>query len=328
MILSTSSGMEGMLISDPDMLTPSFRGLVMSWVYRSMVVGNGENNLLTNERHAVVYLARKVDSGRWMPRFLASLQAYSSGQSYDLIVILKGYREGEVPDYLRNFVAPGLKRVITMSFDDSRFSTEAFFSVAERFDHDFFLFFVSSARVLGPSWLKHMFAPLLDKNTQLVGASSGFESLDLDTPYPNPSIRTNGFVMRRADWLSLERGDLSVRYGGNLFEAGPNSMTKQVLRRGGKILLVDRDGKTYPPQAWRDSATFRLSRQEKLLIADKRTDEFELALPRKRRRLVALNWGADVPVSTAPAPVVLVRRVLALVQMLYWSAFGRWLIRR
>lgn len=293
-----------------------------------MVMGNGENKLLTNMRHAVVYLARKVDSGRWMPRFLASLRAYPSGQPYDLIVILKGYRESDVPDYLRHFAAPGLEQVLTMSFDDSRFSTEAFFAAAEQFNYDAFLFFVSSARVLGPDWVRHMFSPLLDGNAKLVGASSGFETLDLDTPYPNPSIRTNGFAMCRVDWLSLERGDLSIRYGGNLFEAGPNSMTKQVLRRGGKILLVDRDGSTYPLEAWRDSATFRLSRQEKLLFADKRTDQFDLALPRKRRRLAALNWGLDVPVVTVPAPIVFLQRALVLAQMLYWRALGRWLIRR
>lgn len=283
---------------------------------------------MTEQRCAVVYLARKVDGSRWMPRFLASLQAHAPGRPYDLVVILKGHAEGEVPPCLRAFRAPGLDRVLTLTFDDSRFATEAFFAAAERFDHDAFLFFVSSARVLTPGWAGLMFRPLLGGEARLVGASSGFESLDGDTPYPNPSIRTTGFAMRRADWLALTRDDLSVRYGGNLFEAGPQSMTKQVLAQGGGVLVVGRNGQTYPPERWRNSATFRLSRQENLLFSDNRTDQFALARPAKRRRLVAANWGEGVPVVPVSTPTVYLRRIAAAGQRLWWRALGPWLISR
>lgn len=284
--------------------------------------------MVAEKRCAVVYLARKVDGMRWMPRFLASLKAHPSGQTYDLIVILKGHADGELPACLRGFRAPGLGQKLTMAFDDTGFATEAFFAAAERFDHEAFLFFVSSARVLAPDWASKVFQPLLDGRAMLVGASSGLESLDSTTPYPNPSIRTTGFAMRRVDWLALNRGDLSIRYGGNLFEAGPQSMTKQVLRQGGGVLLVGRDGQTFPPEAWQLSATFRLSRQENLLFADNRTDQFDLARPAKRRRLVAVNWGEGVPMLPVPTPVVYLRRVRAMCQRLWWRALGRWLISR
>jgi hypothetical protein len=283
---------------------------------------------LTVKRCAVVYLARKVDGCRWMPRFLASLKAQASGRPYDLIVILKGHADGEIPSCLRGFRAPGLERVLTMTFDDSRFATEAFFAAAERFDHDAFLFFVSSAHVLAPDWADLMFQPLLSGRARLVGASSGFESLDGDTPYPNPSIRTTGFAMERADWLALERGNLSVRYGGNLFEAGLRSMTKQVLAQGGGVLVVGRNGQTYPPERWCDSATFRLSRQENLLFSDNRTDQFDLARPVKRRLLVTVNWGSGMPVVPVSTPVVYLRRIRATGQRLWWRLLGSWLILR
>lgn len=277
---------------------------------------------------AVVYLARKVDGLRWMPRFLASSQAQPPGRAYDLLVILKGYAEGEIPPCLRGFRAPGLRRILTMTFDDSRFATQAFFAAAERFDHDAFLFFVSSAQVLAPDWAELMFQPLLSGRAQLVGASSGFESLDEDTPFPNPSIRTTGFAMRRADWLALERGNLSVQYGGNLFEAGPRSMTKQVLAQSGGVMIVGRNGQTYTPERWRDSATFRLSRQENLLFSDNRTDQFDLARPVKRRLLVTANWGSGMPIVTVSTPVVYLRRIRAAGQRLWWRLFGSWLIMR
>lgn len=283
---------------------------------------------MTDKRCAVVYLARKVDSNRWMPRFLGSLKAHAAGMSYDLVVILKGYSEGELPSYLHSFRAPELGQVLTMTFDDSRFATEAFFVAAERFDHDAFLFFVSSAQVLTPDWASRMFRLLLEGRAQMVGASSGYESLDNDTPFPNPSIRTTGFAMLRGDWLALDRGDLSLRYGGNLFEAGPHSMTKQILRQGGAVLLAGRNGQTYPSEHWHDSATFRLSSQENLLFSDNRTDQFALARPTKRRRLAVANWGADVDVIPVSTPVVYTRRIRAAGQRLWWRMLGGWLISR
>lgn len=281
---------------------------------------------MASPRCAVVYLARQVDGLLFLPRFLGSLKKYPAGMEYDLIVILKGYNDGDIPRCLRGFRADGLKRVHTMVFDDSRFATEAFFVAAERFEFETFLFFVSSARVLGRDWVGSIVAPLLASKAQLTGASSGFEALNETTPFPNPSIRTTGFAIRRKDWLALERGDLSVRYGGNLFEAGPQSMTKQILRSGGEILLVGRDGRHFPLEAWKESATFRLSDQENLLSADTRTDDFDVALPAKRKRLAKLNWGQDVEVVAVPRYKVYLRRFRNRISRLFWRLAGQWII--
>lgn len=283
---------------------------------------------MANPRCAVVYLARQVDGLRFLPRFLGSLQKHPAGMEYDLIVILKGYSDGDIPRCLRGFRADGLKRVRTMVFDDSRFATEAFFVAAERFEFETFLFFVSSARVLGPDWVARIIAPLLTSNVRLTGASSGLEALNETTPFPNPSIRTTGFAIRREDWLALDRGDLSIRYGGNLFEAGPQSMTKQILQAGGEILLVGRDGRGFPLDAWTRSATFRLSDQENLLFADSRTDHFDLALPAKRKRLAVLNWGQGVDVVPIPRHKVYARRLRARISQLVWRLAGPWIISR
>lgn len=281
---------------------------------------------MTENRCAVIYLVRKVDANRWMPRFLRSIKTHTPGMNYDLVIILKGYAEGEVPSYLRSFSAPGLDHLVTITFRDDRFATEAFFAAAERLDHVALLFFVSSAQVLAPGWVSKMFQPLLRGHAQLVGASAGFERLNNEAPFPNPSIRTTGFSMLRRDWLALERGDLSVRYGGNLFEAGPHSMTKQVLRRGGKVLIAGRNGQTYDLDNWLNSATFRLSSQENLLFSDKRTDQFALARPKKRRQLAVANWGEEVEVLPVSTVLVYMKRILAVMRRLLWQTIGRWLI--
>lgn len=258
-------------------------------------------------RLGVVYLARQSNSPRWMRYFLASLKRHPPGVPYDLVVILKGYAQGVGEQMLWGFKAPGLDRIIPIAMEDSLFATDTLFRAAEAVDHDALLFFVSWSRILAPGWGSIMVEGLTQPGAGLVGGSSGFESLDSDTPFPNPSIRTTGFAIRRSDWLQLDRGDQTTKYGGNRFEAGPASMTKQILRQGKVPLVAGRNGQYYPPDQWCNSETFRLGTQSNLLFADNRTRDFAVARLTKRKRLAQLNWGPSVPVI----PVSVLGRLVA-----------------
>ncbi len=55
-------------------------------------------------------------------------------------------------------------------------------------------------------------------------------------------------MVRRKTFLALDPGALASKYDGNLFEAGPNSMTRQIEAMGLKPIVAARDG-TY----WRDA---------------------------------------------------------------------------
>ena len=257
-------------------------------------------------RLGVVYLARRSNHPRFLRYFLASLRRNPSGYPYDLVVILKGYPPGAAIPKLQGFNAPGLGRLIQLPMDDALFATETFFRAAQAVDYDALLFFVSWSRILAPDWGRIVVTGLGQPGAGLVGGSSGFESLDSRTPFPNPSIRTTGFAIAREVWLGLDCGDQSSKFGGNLFEAGPASMTKQILRQGKGAVVAGRDGRYYPSQLWRDSQTFRLGTQSNLLFADNRTRDFDVARPSKRQRLAELNWAPSVPV----VPVSRLARVL------------------
>lgn len=60
-----------------------------------------------------------------------------------------------------------------------------------------------------------------------------------------------------------------------------------------KVLVVGRDGVAYPPERWRESATFRSGDQRNLLIADNRTEQYAAADPRFKRTLEEMAWGSD-----------------------------------
>jgi hypothetical protein len=270
------------------------------------------------DRLAVVYLARHVNPPRFLRFFLASLRSAPAGADYDLIVIAKGCaadHAGLAP--LRGFSAPGLRDIEIVTRPDDSFATPLFQEMGGLLPHDLLLFHVSWARVLAPGWARLMLRAFdAVPDAGMVGASAGWEALDATTPFPNPSLRTTGFMTPRALWRSLDFGDQSTKRGGNLFEAGPRSMTRQIEARGLAPILVGGDGRFWRPEDWHLSGTFRLGDQEKLIFADNRTQDYAAGSLKRRRKLARLNWGD--PDLAAPNP--LWRR---LARRLAWRFGGR-----
>lgn len=110
--------------------------------------------------------------------------------------------------------------------------------------------------------------------------------------FPNPHLRTNGFVVEAATMRGLRRGTLSSKRGAHVLESGRRSLTRRVLATGRQVVVVGRDGEAYAPERWPDSRTFRSGDQENLLVADRRTRDYAAAGSEERLALTALAWGA------------------------------------
>jgi hypothetical protein len=109
--------------------------------------------------------------------------------------------------------------------------------------------------------------------------------------FPNPHIRSNGFIIRRTDLLrefpSIDPG----KHAAHLFESGPRGLTTRLLAAGKSAVVVGRDGRAYLPHEWPSSNTFRLDNQPNLLIGDNQTRSFP-QLPRAERQTQAyLTWA-------------------------------------
>jgi hypothetical protein len=74
-------------------------------------------------------------------------------------------------------------------------------------------------------------------------------------------------------------------------ESGRHSFTRQLQRRGLKVLVVDRAGVTYEPAKWDRSHTFWQARQERLLVADNQTKRYADADRDRRVLLSRFAWG-------------------------------------
>ena len=64
-------------------------------------------------------------------------------------------------------------------------------------------------------------------------------------PFPNPHIRSNGFLISRKRFLDLAIADIKTKYDACIFESGINSMTAQIRRQGLKAVVVGRSGEGF-----------------------------------------------------------------------------------
>ena len=239
---------------------------------------------------AVVYLLRKVNPDHLFSAFLDSLDRCPGGLPYEAIVLQKGFEAGEVHPLTTRWRHGGsAPRCVTM--EDTGFDLGAYRVAASATSAPSILFLNSYSRLLSPGWLAKMVraATLLGPGS-LVGATGSWEALDGSTQFPNVCLRSNAFLISRERYLAFEHR-LETKRDCNLFEAGPEGMTRTILSEGGRIGVVDRDGRVIGPEDWPESLTFRSGNQERLLVADNRTMDYQTAGIGRRRRRAQRAFG-------------------------------------
>lgn len=240
---------------------------------------------------AVFYLARKGNDPRFSGAFLHGLATLSAGVDFDLIYLLKGYGEGATDPNLRVFRSYVPHAIHEMRCSDETFATNVILEAASAVDHELIIFFTSYSRILAANWLRfYLDAFERTPSCGIVGATSGYETIP-GAEFPNVNIRHNACLLQRRLFLDIDPGPLKTKRDGNLFEAGPASMTCQIVNRGLVPVVVDRFGATWGVEDWPRSLTFRSGRQEGLLVSDNRTYHYDVANLAKRRRLAIRNWG-------------------------------------
>jgi hypothetical protein len=184
---------------------------------------------------------------------------------------------------------------------------------AQALSHPRLCFLNSYSVVLADGWLAMLARGLDGSNVGLAGATASWETqarwirgkarywpyqlarlrrMRRDYPhFPNPHIRTTTFMIEREMVVDLKLEDAHDKRSTYLLESGRNSITRQILQRGLRTVVAGRDGNTYGIKNWAVSRTYRSGEQDNLLVADRRTRDWQRASPRLRRRLSRDAWG-------------------------------------
>jgi hypothetical protein len=245
----------------------------------------------------LVFLAWTPMGVEPVERFVASYREHPAGTDHQLVLALGG-PDGDRMPWRRAFAAVQHEEVEAgdgIDLDNYRRVVELL--AAERY-----CFVNTDSVVLADGWLGSLERTLLQPAVGMVATTGSFESPNAVRPgplrkrrpgfesFPNPHLRTNGFALARDLLCSLEWPTALTKLQAVALEAGDRSLTRQVRERGLETLVVGRDGVGYPPERWRQSATFRSGGQANLLLADKRTRHYQEAGPLTRRGLAWLAW--------------------------------------
>ena len=250
----------------------------------------------TAPKVAVVYLDRWKNPSRFAAIFLNSLIRYPAGADFDIIWQMKGYPEGAQSQPLKKFRKLFRGAIHELRYGDDLYQFSLSVDAVQKFEYDYFLFFISWSRILAPNWLEFYLQAFADNpNSGIVGASGSFELQNADQMYPNVHIRTNAYMVSRKLYLSLDFGLLDSKAAGYLVEAGPNSITKQIVNRGLEVLIVNRFGASLRPSEWAGAQIFRSGIQDALLVADNQT--YAYAKSTNQNYLAQLAWRDKAEVT-------------------------------
>lgn len=241
---------------------------------------------------AVLHIAREAyDFGEFV-RFANSYNKYSAGIEHELVVVVKGLEEIAPTDesYLGRY-RELLPRATFIPFGDVLFDLGCYAWIAKALTQKYVCFLNSRSEILADEWLaKFVEAVQVCPRAGIVGATGSWQE-GLGLRFPNPHIRTNGFLMRRTHFLKYAEGwKFDTKEACNNFEHGPKGLSRQLERDGYELYVVDCDGKSYPRSEWVNSRTWRTSQQERLLLGDNRTREYHEVDEPSRRFLVGVTW--------------------------------------
>jgi hypothetical protein len=278
---------------------------------------------------ALIHLVRVGYGAEPFQRFVQSYRAHRAGAEHELVLLCKGFERDELPSDWKAALGPTDATLVFRP--DSGMDISSYFEVSETLGHRQLCFLNSWSRILADDWLAKLHRHAISPGVGVVGATGAWFSLytanvihfrqqsasraestiesesqfDVLRPYfppfPNPYIRSNGFLIERSLFLSL-RGTGETKIEALLFEMGADSMTRQVMARDLKALVVGRDGRAYEADAWPASRTFRSGDQENLLVSDNRTEMYASADGLTRQSLAWSTWG-EAAHDDAPTPM-------------------------
>lgn len=272
----------------------------------------------------VVYLARAAEGLEPWKAFIDSYAACPGGVNHDLLIAFKGFSsDAALKEYAD---AAAGTRHSAIRLRDWGYDITSYRRAAKHLQgrYRYLCFLNTNSTFRDPLWLRKMYDWIVKPGVGLVGASGSYESHYANyaerlvrpaarhrsfasrTPrpiklallrywfpeFPNPHVRTNAFMIPWTVMQNVWPRFVLSKLGAYRFESGSRSMTREVMRMGLRVLVVGRDGRGYEPESWMKSDTFRARQQGNLLVADRRTTDYDLADSSTRSYLSQIAWRA------------------------------------
>ncbi len=286
-----------------------------------------------SSRIATFYLARACEGLAPVRAFVSSYRRYQAGVTHQLIVLFKGFRSARTLQQTQALFAGLSFRALEVA--EGGFDIGSYVYAATKVHTDLLFFLNTFSVLLADNWLEKIYRQGQKSEIGLVGATASYQSLYSTLrkkwhsrqknalahliknpllltrwkrgtalrhfpPFPNPHVRTNGFMIRKSLFLALSKPRFKDKMDALLFESGPNSLTRQVLLTKKQVCIVDKEGGCFTASEWKESCPFWNKGQTTLLIADNQTRRFDKLSPEQRLALHRQAWGELTKATRTP----------------------------
>ena len=270
--------------------------------------------------HAV-YLLRNGNPLSWTRRFLRSYARTRVPTDVSLILLLKGFEDGKPSKEVDALLEKLNIKAESFAVSDEGYDLEAYRKIVQAFPDKSLLFLNSHSELLHKTALEDFQTAVRNLGEEaLIGASGSWECpAHFGLAFPNPHIRTTGFLARAQDYLEACKGhDLTTKGGCHAFESGPQSLTHWFKTNNRPVAVVTKGGESYPTDKWPQSRTFRLAHQENLLIGDNRSRKYQVGTRKRRRHHATHSWGDYSAISNTGLASFLKRNIMERLKQLGW----------
>lgn len=260
--------------------------------------------------------------------FIESYIKYPAGFEHKLIIIIKDGKKEELED-LTIYTELLAKHQTNYQFVyfNGGYDIDAYFSVANKIESEYFFFLNTNSVLLADNWLLNMYKNICLPNVGVCSATGSWmsyrsavfvqnswkydlsQSLQVNfskyklllkalfyypflfASFPNPHIRTNGFIIKRNLFLKIKLKPIQTKIQAYIFESGRKGFSDQVLDMGFEVRMVDKNGNSFIPKNWSNANVFWYGNQENLMIEDNQTVKYIEASEEEKRLYSKLAWG-------------------------------------
>lgn len=242
-----------------------------------------------------------------------------TGVNLSVILLLKGLRKEDIVGRIHEQ---------TIEVPNKGRDIYSYYLHAAKSKADFVFYFNTSSVITSKNYISDCLSILLSKDCGMVSATASKGGL-ADTKYhcliaknsgrnkhlyliksavvtcqkiilrlmgyqPSIHLRTNAFGCSRKLLLEIFGKPYQVpktRLKSLFFESGKRGLSGQILSRGLKLYVIDRNGQAYDENGWMKSETYAYGSQINLAVEDNRTIEYDNANHRDKYKLYVGAWG-------------------------------------
>ena len=267
---------------------------------------------IINEKILVCYLITKFDDENTLLTFLKNYKNFKSGYPHELLICFKLLNSEKMENFRKILVNVEHTEFIDKK-DENDYDLGSYKRVASYYQSRHIFFLNSYSYPICENW-SNMIIMNYEKNS-LLATSASYESLlssiklkkfyklisflikkfkytQYFDPFPNPHIRTTGFLIKGSEYLEfMNNKTISSKIDVWRIESGKNSLTNHFKKLNFNIYVINSDGERFSEDKWKESQTYNYLEHNKSIISDKHIRKYHSMNKSEKLKFQSNSWG-------------------------------------